>query len=186
VKRTTAMLEVFGKYTLRRDQNEAIRADEFVVRRSRRRVFLPQCPASRRERPAQLSATDHLHFAYEGNPEHRCRADRSTHPGFFTGKPSAHAANARRTATDSICSAAGVNCEPITSPMRRNVMSATGSQNAVETPSANIAIVRCSSESRSVQEIPSTVHLGSSLPPNQDGTSSVKILLNSSGQWRIR
>ena len=97
------------------------------------------------------------------------------------GKPPAYAANARRTATDSICSAAGVNCEPMTSPMRRNVMSATGSQSAVETPSANIAIVRCSSESRSVQEMPSTVHLGSSLPPSQDGTSSVKVLLNSTG-----
>ncbi len=76
----------------------------------------------------------------------------------------AYAANARRTAADSICSAAGVNCEPITNPMRRNVMRATGSQNAVETPSANIAIVRCSSESRSVQEMPSTMHLSSSLP----------------------
>jgi transposase-like protein len=73
---------------------------------------------------------------------HDLRSRVSGQPEISTDAP--YAANARRTAADSICSAAGVSCEPVTSPMRRNVRTATGSQSAVETPSANIAIVRCS------------------------------------------
>jgi hypothetical protein len=52
------------------------------------------------------------------------------------------------------------------SPRRVKVRSATRSQNSVETPSANIAKVRCSSVSKSVHAIPSIVHLGSSLIPD--------------------
>jgi hypothetical protein len=55
-----------------------------------------------------------------------------------------YAANAFRTASDSICSAAGVNRERLTSPMRLKVRRATGSHKSVETPSANIAMARCS------------------------------------------
>ena len=58
----------------------------------------------------------------------------------------AYAANARRTAADSNCSPAGVNREPLTNPMRLTVRRATGSHKSVETPSANIAMARCSSE----------------------------------------
>ena len=89
-----------------------------------------------------------------------------------------YAANAFRTAFDSICSAANVNRVPLTSPMRRKVSRATGSQRSVEAPSANIARARCSSESRSVHEIPSIAHLGSSrnAKPN-DRTEDVKVLL---------
>lgn len=42
--------------------------------------------------------------------------------------------------------------------MRVNVRSATGSQKSDETPSANIAIARCSSTSKSCQEMPSISH----------------------------
>jgi hypothetical protein len=72
-----------------------------------------------------------------------------------------YAAKPCRTAADSISSAAGVNRVPMTSPIRLNVRRATWSQNSVETPSANIAMTRCSSELRSAQEMPSIVHLGS-------------------------
>jgi hypothetical protein len=71
----------------------------------------------------------------------------------------AYAANAFRTAFDRICSAAGVSRVPLTSPTRRKVSRATGSQRSVEAPSAKIATARCSSESRSVHEIPSIAHL---------------------------
>jgi hypothetical protein len=74
-----------------------------------------------------------------------------------------HAANALRAASDSICSAAGVNRERLTSPMRLKVRRATGSHRSLETPSANIAMARRSSASRSVHKIPSIACLGSSL-----------------------
>ena len=71
-------------------------------------------------------------------------------------------ANWCRSAVVSIFSAAGVNREPLTRPMRFKVRRATGSQNSIETPSPNIATTRCSSGSRSVHEIPSIAYLGSS------------------------
>jgi hypothetical protein len=70
-----------------------------------------------------------------------------------------HAANACRTAAASIFSPASVNRDPLMSPILVNVRSAIGSQKSAETPSANIAIARCSSRSRSFQEIPSISHL---------------------------
>ena len=73
--------------------------------------------------------------------------------------PTPYAANAFRTAFDSICSAASVNRDPLTSPIRCNVSIATGSQRSVEALSANIAMARCSSASRSVHEMSSIVHL---------------------------
>ena len=82
-----------------------------------------------------------------------------------------HAANALRAASDSICSAAGVNRERITSPMRLKVRMATGSHRSLETPSANIAMARRSSASRSVHEIPSIACLGSSLIAESDDIS---------------
>jgi hypothetical protein len=55
-----------------------------------------------------------------------------------------YAANAFRTASDSICSAAKVNREPFTNPTRRSVRRATGSHKSMEAPSASIAMARCS------------------------------------------
>jgi hypothetical protein len=90
-----------------------------------------------------------------------------------------YAANALRTAAASICSAAGVNRETLTRPMRLKVKRATGSQKSVETPSASIAITRCSSASRSVHEIPSIVRRLGSLTQANDRPRQVKVLLNS-------
>ena len=77
-----------------------------------------------------------------------------------------HAANACRTAAASNFSPASVNRDPLINPILANVTSATGSQKSAETPSANIAIARCSSESRSFQEIPSISHLGPFVTPD--------------------
>ena len=49
-------------------------------------------------------------------------------------------------------------------PMRLKVRSATGSHKSAEAPSANIAMTRCSSESRSVHEMPSIDYLGLLIP----------------------
>jgi hypothetical protein len=81
-----------------------------------------------------------------------------------------YAANACRTAANSNCSAADVSREDLMKPRRVKVTRATGSQNSVETPSANIAKARCSSLSKSVHAMPSMLHLGSSLPRRHDRT----------------
>src|ERR1035437_949293 len=73
-------------------------------------------------------------------------------------------------------SAAGVNRELLMRPMRVKVRRATGSHNSAETPAANIAIARCSSESRSVHEMSSIAYLRLKLP-RDDGTREVKVLL---------
>jgi hypothetical protein len=86
-----------------------------------------------------------------------------------------YAANARRTAAASICSACSVNREPLMKPMRFKVRSATGSHSSAETPSANIAMTRCSSASRSVHEMPSIARLGSSIPTTMIRPRSLKI-----------
>jgi hypothetical protein len=83
-----------------------------------------------------------------------------------------HAANARRAAADSNCSPIAVNREPLTSPILFNVRMATRSQRSVDTPSASIAIARCSLTSRSSQEIPSISHLGSKIPGLMTGCES--------------
>jgi hypothetical protein len=83
-----------------------------------------------------------------------------------------HAANARRTAADSNCSPIAVNREPLTSPILFSVRMATRSQRSVDTPSANIAIARCSLTSRSSQEIPSISHLGPKIPGLMTGCES--------------
>jgi hypothetical protein len=87
-------------------------------------------------------------------------------PQAFLGAPDrdAYAAKARRTAAVSICSACSVKRQPLMKPMRFKVKSATGSHKSGETPSANIAMTRCSSESRSVHEMPSIDHLGLLIP----------------------
>jgi hypothetical protein len=87
----------------------------------------------------------------------------------------AYAAKARRTAAVSICSACSVKRQPLMKPMRFKVRSATGSHKSAETPSANIAMTRCSSESRSVHEMPSIDHLGSLIPLIMIRPSKLKI-----------
>jgi hypothetical protein len=85
--------------------------------------------------------------------------------------PTKHqAANARRTAADSNCSPLVVNREPLTSPILFNVRMAIRSQRSVDTPSANIAIARCSLTSRSSQEIPSMSHLDPQIPRAMTGS----------------
>jgi hypothetical protein len=87
--------------------------------------------------------------------------------GFRGGRRSvSHAANACRTAAASTFSPASVNRDPLMNPILANVTSAIGSQKSAETPSANIAIARCSSRSRSFQEIPSISHLGPFVIPD--------------------
>src|SRR5450759_2350967 len=61
--------------------------------------------------------------------------------------------------------------------MRVKVRTATGSHNSAETPASNIAIARCSSASRSVQEMPSIAHLRVEAP-RDDRACDVKVLLN--------
>jgi hypothetical protein len=73
--------------------------------------------------------------------------------------PDAAYASSCRNAAVSNCSAAGVSRAPLTRPMRFKVSRATGSQNPAETPSLNIAMTRCSSESRSAHVMSSIAHL---------------------------
>ncbi|MDR3484543.1 MAG: hypothetical protein P4M05_06500 [Bradyrhizobium sp.] len=82
------------------------------------------------------------------------------------------AANARRTTAESNCSPIAVNREPLTSPILFSVRMATRSQRSVDTPSASIAIARCSLTSRSSQEIPSISHLGPKIPGLMTGCKS--------------
>src|SRR5450759_2197538 len=64
--------------------------------------------------------------------------------------------------------------------MRVKVRTATGSHNSAETPASNIAIARCSSASRSVQEMPSIAHLRVEAP-HDDRACDVKVLLKCAG-----
>jgi len=60
--------------------------------------------------------------------------------------------------------------------MRFKVKSATGSHRSVETPSINIAMVRCSSSLRSVHEMPSIAHLARhGIPQPHDSSRRLKI-----------
>src|SRR5664279_4898214 len=73
-------------------------------------------------------------------------------------------------------SAAGVNRPPLTKPMRAKVRITTESHNAKGTPAPSIAIVRCSSGSRSDHEMPSILHL-CSIAPRDSQASNLKDLL---------
>jgi hypothetical protein len=95
-----------------------------------------------------------------------------TKPCRFVSTSLIHATNARRTAADSNCSPIAVNREPLTSPILFNVRMATRSQRSVDTPSASIAIARCSLTSRSSQEIPSISYLGPKIPDLMTGCES--------------
>jgi hypothetical protein len=88
----------------------------------------------------------------------------------------AYVANSCRMAALRNLSAASVNLEPLTRPMLIRVRRATGSHNSTETPAPNIAIARCSFESRSVHEMPSIAYLRVELPRN-DRACEVKVLL---------
>jgi hypothetical protein len=61
-----------------------------------------------------------------------------------------------------------------------------GSHSSAEAPSANIAMARCSSESRSVHEMPSTACLHLTNPEQHDRTLKVKDLLKLSEGAKIR